>query len=45
LWERQRLDLTVEAIILEEEWHSLFSEQERQIARNRWAEYGYVPKE
>jgi hypothetical protein len=44
LWERKRLDLTVEAVILAEEWHALFSEQERQIARSRLAEYGYVPK-
>jgi len=44
LWERKRLDLTVEALILAEEWHPLFSEQEREIARNRLAEYGYAPK-
>jgi hypothetical protein len=44
LWERQRLDLTVEAVILAEKWHPLFSEQEREIARNRLAEYGYTPK-
>jgi len=41
LWERKRLDLTVEAVILAPEWHSLFSEQERDIARRRLAEYGY----
>lgn len=39
--ERKRLDLTVEAVILATEWHSLFSEQEREIARKRLAEYGY----
>lgn len=44
LWERQRLDLTVEAVILAREWHPLFSEQEREIARSRLAEYGYAPK-
>jgi len=44
LWERRRLDLTVEAVILVEEWHPLFSEQEREIARKRLAEYGYTPK-
>jgi hypothetical protein len=37
LWERQRLDLTVEAVILAEEWHPLFSEQEREIARKRFS--------
>ena len=41
LWERKRLDLTVEAVILAPEWHSLFSEQEREIARKRLAEYGH----
>ena len=41
LWERKRLDLTVEAVILTPEWHTLFSEDERQIARVRLAEYGY----
>lgn len=44
LWERKRLDLAVESVILAEEWRSLFSEHEREIARNRLAEYGYVPK-
>jgi hypothetical protein len=41
LWERKRLDLTVEALILAPEWHSLFSEAEREIARTRLIEYGY----
>ncbi|HUO00391.1 MAG TPA: hypothetical protein VMU69_29695 [Bradyrhizobium sp.] len=41
LWERKRLDLTVEAVILAPEWHALFSENERQIARARLADYGY----
>jgi hypothetical protein len=41
LWERKRLDLTVEAVILTSEWNSLFSEQDREIARKRLAEYGY----
>jgi len=41
LWERGRLDLTVEAIILLSEWRDLFSEQEREIARGRLKQYGY----
>jgi hypothetical protein len=41
LWERKRLDLTVEAVILKSEWRDLFSEVERDIARRRLAEYGY----
>lgn len=43
LWERKRLDLTVEAVILKPEWRDLFSEVERDIARRRLAEYGYDP--
>jgi hypothetical protein len=42
LWERKRLDLTVEAVILAAQWHPLFSDQEREIARKRLAEYGYT---
>ena len=41
LWERQRLDLTVEAMILRPEWQALFSDVERRIAVNRLREYGY----
>lgn len=41
LWERQHLDLTVEAVILKPEWNDLFSEEERAIARQRLADYGY----
>jgi hypothetical protein len=41
LWDRGRLDLTVEAVILRPEWHDLFSENERAIARRRFEEYGY----
>jgi len=44
LWERQRLDLTVEAVILyEEKWHSLFTAEEIAICRKRLADYGYKP--
>lgn len=42
LWERHRLDLTVEALILEEEGHPLFSDQERDLAQKRLTEYGYT---
>ena len=41
LWERGRLDLTVEALILERKWNQLFSNQERRIALNRLEEYKY----
>jgi hypothetical protein len=41
LWERGRLDLTVEARVLEPEFESLFSEEERRIARERLRQYGH----
>ncbi len=42
LWERGRLDLTVEAMILgQRQWHQLFSAEELEIARRRLREYDY----
>ena len=41
LWERGRLDLTVEALILQKKWYSLFSDQEREIAQKRLRDYNY----
>jgi len=41
LWERQRLDLTVEALVLQDKWKALFTPAEIEIARKRLAEYGY----
>lgn len=41
LWERERLDLSVEALILEPKWRALFSDAERQIAVTRLREYGF----
>jgi hypothetical protein len=42
LWERKRLDLTVEAVILEEaRWHPLFTADELEICRQRLRSYGY----
>jgi uncharacterized HhH-GPD family protein len=43
LWERGPLDLTVEAVILRDEYHELFSDHEREIAQSRLAEYGSPP--
>jgi hypothetical protein len=43
LWERGRLDLSVEAVVLKPEWHSLFSDGEREIARTRLREYDVDP--
>lgn len=42
LWERGRLDLTVEAIVLEPRWTTLFTDPERRIAVKRLRDYGYA---
>ncbi len=44
LWERGRLDLTVEALVHDHpEYHPLFTDEERAIARRRLEEYKYAP--
>jgi hypothetical protein len=44
LWERSRLDLTAEAVIVsEEKWHPLFTAEEIEICRKRLRNYGYPP--
>lgn len=43
MWEKKRLDLTVEALILKPEWHALFTDAEREVARERLKKYGYNP--
>ncbi len=44
LWERGRLDLTVEALIHDHaEYHALFTSEEREIARARLQKYHYAP--
>jgi len=40
LWDRKRLDLSVEAYVLRPEYAPLFTEEERGIARARLMEYG-----
>ncbi len=42
LWERGRLDLSVEALVCQEPWRALFTEEEVKIARKRLADLGYV---
>jgi hypothetical protein len=42
LWMRERLDLTVEALVLNPQWQELFTEQELEIARSRLEQYGYA---
>jgi 3-hydroxyacyl-CoA dehydrogenase len=45
LWERGRLDLTVEAVVIDnQKWHFLFDEVELQRAKKRLEEYGYFKK-
>lgn len=43
LWLEQRLDLSVEAHVLDAEFVTLFTEKERAIAQRRLDEYGYRP--
>ena len=45
LYERERLDLTVEAMVVEnKKWHPLFQPEEIEKARKRLIDYGYEPK-
>ena len=41
LWEHHRLDLSVEAHVLKPEYAELFTEEEKNICRNRLKEFGY----
>ena len=43
LYLRNRLDLTVEAHVMQGRFADLFTEEERDIARKRLAQYGYTP--
>ena len=42
LWELKRLDLSMENIIQENEWHELFTEDERNKAKKRLRDYGFI---
>jgi len=44
LWENNRLDLSVEALVLRHEYQELFTAEEREICRNRLKEFGYELK-
>jgi hypothetical protein len=45
LWQRDRLDLTVEAVIHDNpKWHPLFTAEELSICAKRLAEYDYFSK-
>lgn len=41
LWEKERLDLTVEHLVLEPQFDSLFSDEERALARKRLLDVGW----
>ncbi|WP_168705445.1 GmrSD restriction endonuclease domain-containing protein [Gordonia paraffinivorans] len=41
LWERGRMDLTVEAVVVDPEFAGLFSDEEREVARRRLDQFGY----
>jgi hypothetical protein len=41
LWERGRLDLSVEAHVLRPEFAGLFTDGERRVARQRLKDYGF----
>jgi hypothetical protein len=43
LWERGRLDLTVEALVVEPNFSELFSENEISVAQRRLEQFGYTP--
>jgi len=43
LWERGRLDLTVEALVVDPKFSDLFSESEIEVARRRLEQFGYAP--
>ena len=42
LWERRRLDISLEAAVLDPRWASLFSTAELAVARERLRELGYL---
>lgn len=44
LWEIGRLDMSVEAAVLNPKWASLFTEEERGEARRRLKAMNYAPK-
>ena len=41
LWEHERLDLSVEAYVLKPEYAELFTEDEKNMCRDRLLQFGY----
>lgn len=42
LWEAKRLDISVEAVVLQPEFAPLFDTRRLRVARDRLAQYGYT---
>lgn len=42
LWELKRLDISMEATLIEEPWSTLFSREELDVAKKRLKELGYT---
>ncbi len=45
LWECKRLNISMEALVLQDQWSQLFTEEELNIARERLNQLGYQPDE
>ena len=45
LWEEKRLDISMEATILQAPWRKLFTDSELDIAEKRLKELGYAPSD
>lgn len=43
LWERRRLDLTVESLVVDDRFAHLFTDEERQVARKRLDDFSNGP--
>lgn len=43
LWEFGRLELSMEALVLQEQWSALFSAEELKLAKRRLQKLGYTP--
>lgn len=41
LWENKRLDLSVEAHVLKPEYENLFTEEERELCKDRLSKFGF----
>ena len=44
LWEHQRLDLSVESLVLDDRFSHLFGAEEQKVARTRLDDFGYDPQ-